>query len=341
MPIFEQAAHELAKWQVQPDKVCLARVDCVAEAQLSQAMYINKFPTLRLYHRGHPLRREFRGQRSVQALVDFVQKQFRQPFSEFQQLEQLDSLNPTRRAVLAFFENRTQPAFVSFELLMERLKNDCDFYVRFGDKLANISYTQLMPTLVYRPDVERTHAQDELYAGNVNNVLQLESWLYKKCLPLVRQVDFSNVEEIIEQRLPLVVLFHMPNDLNAVKDFKSIVEMQLADCKDCGSYNFVTVDGLKFKHSVAHMGKTEQDLPIIAIDTLQFTFPYPKFKDIYIPGHLKQFIKHLSEHRKQLKLKIVQQSTEQLPQLTPPSSTFKELGPSRHRYTLVERHDEL
>ncbi|ALC38105.1 maker396 [Drosophila busckii] len=304
-------------------------------------MYINKFPTLRLYHRGHPLRREFRGQRSVQALVDFVQKQFRQPFSEFQQLEQLDSLNPTRRAVLAFFENRTQPAFVSFELLMERLKNDCDFYVRFGDKLANISYTQLMPTLVYRPDVERTHAQDELYAGNVNNVLQLESWLYKKCLPLVRQVDFSNVEEIIEQRLPLVVLFHMPNDLNAVKDFKSIVEMQLADCKDCGSYNFVTVDGLKFKHSVAHMGKTEQDLPIIAIDTLQFTFPYPKFKDIYIPGHLKQFIKHLSEHRKQLKLKIVQQSTEQLPQLTPPSSTFKELGPSRHRYTLVERHDEL
>jgi len=316
-------------------KVRLGRVDCMSEVELSNLCAISKFPTLRIFYRGHPLRREYRGKRSVEALVEYVKKQFQFAIKRFNDMEQLEMINVKRRSVIGFFDNRKKPEFANFEQLAERYKHDCDFYQRVGPKLNNVSYTQHMPTIVYRPDTARTHATDELFLGDMANKSELESWLLKKCVPLVREVDFSNVEEIIEQGLPLLVLFHMPNDMSSVKDFKSIVEMQLTDC---GQLNFVTVDGLKFEHSVRHMGKTHRDLPIIAIDSLKLMYPYPNFRDMYIPGHLKQFVDTFNSQHLNLQLNITNTKTNENEK--PSNSTFRYLGPSKYRYTLIG-HDEL
>ncbi|XP_001988715.3 endoplasmic reticulum resident protein 44 [Drosophila grimshawi] len=335
-PIFEEAAVRLAEDLPPEASVRLARVDCMREMELANLCSITKFPTLLLYYRGQPLRQEYRGQRSVEALVAHVQKQLRLTIKTLDNVQQLNMIDVKRRTVIGFFESRKKPDAGIFELVAERYKNDCDFYVRVGAKLDDMTYTHYMPTIVFRPDVERTHAADEVFAGNPSSLPELEKWVFKKCVPLVREVDFGNVEEIIEQRLPLLVLFHMPNDVDSVKDFKSIVEMQLVSCSDCGRFNFVTVDGLKFQHSVQHIGKTVHDLPFIAIDSLKYMFPYSKFKDMYIPGHLKQFLQNFSSHQLQHKLHLTKDQDKNLP----PLSTFKELGPSKHRYTLVE-HDEL
>nr|XP_002052017.3 endoplasmic reticulum resident protein 44 [Drosophila virilis] len=338
MPIFEDAAVRLAEKLPPSAGVRLARVDCMLEVELSNMCDISKFPTLRLYYRGHPLRQEYRGQRSVEALVAYVKKQFESSIKTIINIQELDEIDVTRRSVIGFFESRKELSAALFVLLAERYKNDCDFYIRIGAKLDNVAFTEKMPTIVYRPDVARTHAADEIYYGDAKSQIEMEEWLFKKCVPLVREVDFGNVEEIIEQRLPLLVLFHMPDDVGSVKDFKSIVEMQLAGCVDCGQFNFVTVNGLKFQHSVLHMGKTQRDLPLIAIDSLKFMYPYPKFKDMYIPGHLKMFISDFSSQHLKHKLKMrhaIEHETN-----PPPLSTFKDLGPSKHRYSLVG-HDEL
>ncbi|KAH8419333.1 hypothetical protein KR222_005666, partial [Zaprionus bogoriensis] len=334
-PIFEQAAVRLAEDLPNSAKVRLGRVDCVSEVELSNACGINKFPTLRLYYHGHPLRREYRAQRSVEALVEYVQKQLKVGLKYFNDMEELEMINVKRRTVIAFFENRKRGELQVFELLAERYKNDCDFYLRIGKRVDEVEYTHSMPTLVFRPDTARTHAVNARFGGDLSNQSMVEAWLLTKCVPLVREVDFNNVEEIIEQRLPLLVLFHMPQDLDSVKDFKSIVEMQLADFNQ---FNYVTVDGLKFEHSVRHMGKTHRDLPLIAIDSLKLMFPYPKFKDMYIPGHLKEFLKSFCDQH--LFPKMRTEPITDKPADPKPLSTFKNLGPSKHRYTLLG-HDEL
>ncbi|XP_017857019.1 PREDICTED: endoplasmic reticulum resident protein 44-like [Drosophila arizonae] len=339
-PIFETAAARLAELLPETASVRLARVDCVREEELSEKCSITKFPTLRLYYRGHPLRQEYRGQRSVEALVAYVEKQYRSSIKTFNTSEELEAINRKRRSVIGFFESRQQPDAGLFELLAERYKNDCDFYIRVGAKLDNVAYTQRMPTVVFRPDSERTHAADTLFDGSWTSPTELEEWLVKKCVPLVREVDFHNVEEIIEERLPLLVLFHLPDDVLSVKDFKAIVEMQLSNCTDCGHFNFVTVDGLKFQHSIFHMGRTLRDMPIIAIDSLRFMYPYDKFDDMYIPGHLKAFIRNFSNHQRLHKLELKNANEQKGDGEAPPLSTFKHLGPSKHRYTLVG-HDEL
>ncbi|KAH8391269.1 hypothetical protein KR215_009728 [Drosophila sulfurigaster] len=330
-PIFETAAQRLAEDLPRSAKVVLGRVDCVKELQLAKHYAIIKFPTLRLFYRGHELRQEYRGKRSVEALVEYVKKQFQFAIKRFNDMEQLEMIDVKRRSMIGFFDNRTKPEFAVFEQLAERYKHDCDFYQRVGPPLVNVSYTQQMPTLVYRPDTARTHATDEVFKGDMAIKDKVEAWLKQKCLPLVREVDFSNVEELIEQRLPLLVLFHLPNDMNSVKDFKAIVEMQLSDCRQL---NYVTVNGLRFQHSVRHMGKTHRDLPIIAIDSLKLMYPYPKFKDMYIPGHLRQFVE--SFNNQTLKHESLSSNSTEMPT----NSTFKHLGPSKHRYSLIA-HDEL
>lgn len=328
-PIFEETAMRLYEVLPKTALVRLARVNCVQEVELANACGISKFPTLRLYQRAHPLRREYRGKRSANALGEYVLKQMELGVKYFNGIEDLEMINVKRRSVIAFFADRNRTEFVLFELLAERYKNDCDFYLRVGRELKNVTYTQDMPKLIYRPDTARTHALDEIFAGDLSNQMELETWLYKKCVPLVREVDFGNVEEIIEQRLPLLVLFYMPGDMESVKNFKSIVEMQLTDFTQ---FNFVTVDGRRFEHSVRHMNKTVLDLPLIAIDSLRLMYPYERFQDMYIPGHLKAFLEYfLLQH---------QQKTETESSVERSLSTFKVLGPSKHRYTLVG-HDEL
>lgn len=339
-PIFETAAARLAELLPEAAGVRLARVDCVREEELSEKCGITKFPTLRLYYRGHPLRQEYRGQRSVEALVAYVEKQYRSSIKTFSTAEELEAIDRKRRSVIGFFESRQRPDADQFELLAERYKNDCDFYIRVGAQLDNVTYTQSMPTVVYRPDSERTHAADTLFDGSWTSSTALEEWIVKKCVPLVREVDFHNVEEIIEQRLPLLVLFHLPDDVLSVKDYKAIVEMQLSNCSDCGQFNFVTVDGLKFQHSIIHMGRSVRDMPIIAIDSLRFMYPYARFDDMYIPGHLKAFIRNFSDHQRLHKLELKDANELAGDGVAPPPSTFKALGPSKHRYTLVA-HDEL
>ncbi|KAH8271836.1 hypothetical protein KR044_007473, partial [Drosophila immigrans] len=330
-PIFETAAVRLAEDLPRSAKVVLGRVDCVRELQLANRCSIVKFPTLQLFYRGHALRREYRGKRSVDALVDYVKKQFEFAIKRFNDMAQLEMINVKRRSMIGFFDNRTKPEFAVFEQLAERFKHDCDFYQRVGAALVNVSYTQQMPTLVYRPDTARTHATDEVFRGNMAVKDAVEAWLMQKCLPLVREVDFSNVEEIIEQRLPLLVLFHLPHDMTSVKDFKAIVEMQLSDYRQL---NYVTVDGLRFEHSVRHLGKTHRDLPIIAIDSLKLMYPYANFKDMYIPGHLRQFVEAFNNHT------LISDSTATNNTELQANSTFKYLGPSKHRYSLIG-HDEL
>lgn len=76
-----------------------------------------------------------------------------------------------------------------------------------------------------------SHENDETYTGSLTNFDELKVWIQEKCVPLVREITFESAEELTEEGLPFLILFYRPDDLNAIKDYKSIIEQQLLDEK--------------------------------------------------------------------------------------------------------------
>lgn len=112
-------------------------------------------------------------------------------------------------------------------------------------------------------------------------------------------------------------------------------------CKITENINFLTADGKKFAHPLHHLGKSESDLPLIAIDSFRHMYLFPSFKDIDVPGKVKQFIQDLYSGKlhREFHYGPDSDSSDDNP-TNPPDSTFKKLAPSKNRYTLLDK-DEL
>lgn len=112
--------------------------------------------------------------------------------------------------------------------------------------------------------------------------------------------------------------------------------------------NFLTADGDAFAHPLHHLGKSQKDLPLIAIDSFRHMYMFPRISDMERPGKLKQFIKDLYSgklHREYhygpdpVQTETAENEVDDKHQTDPPESTFRKLGPSKNRYTLLK--DEL
>lgn len=111
--------------------------------------------------------------------------------------------------------------------------------------------------------------------------------------------------------------------------------------------NFLTADGKRFAHPLHHLGKSQSDLPLIAIDSFRHMYLFPKFADMYQPGKLKQFVDDLHSGKLHREFHYGPEKSEDSSHnqiasdkpTQPPESTFKKLLPSKNRYTLLR--DEL
>ena len=52
-------------------------------------------------------------------------------------------------------------------------------------------------------------------------------WATDKCTPLVREITFENAEELTEEGLPFLILFHAPEDNESIKQFTDVVQQEL------------------------------------------------------------------------------------------------------------------
>lgn len=111
--------------------------------------------------------------------------------------------------------------------------------------------------------------------------------------------------------------------------------------------NFLTADGKRFAHPLHHLGKSQSDLPLIAIDSFRHMYLFPKTEDMYKPGKLKEFVGDLHSGKLHREFHYGPEKTEENSDnhapsekaTQPPESTFKKLAPSKNRYTLLR--DEL
>lgn len=350
-PIFDDAADKVAAEFPEPGQVVMGKVDCDREGAVASRFHITKYPTLKVIRNGQPTKREYRGQRSTEAFVSYIKKQLTDPVIEFKSLKELQNLDAKKRIVIGYFDRKDVPEYTVFRRVATNLKEDCQFYVGFGDASAQM-HPPGQPIVAFRPDKARSNEEDETFTGNLNIYDEFNIWASEKCVPLVREITFENAEELTEEGLPFLILFHNPDDNEIVKKFNDVVQSELLSEKH--SINFLTADGVKFTHPLHHLGKTLSDLPLIAIDSFKHMYLFPDIKDMEKPGKLKQFLNDLHTgklHREfhygpdpvtdppRIEGSSGSSSTTSKKPTTPPESTFKKLAPSKNRYTLLR--DEL
>jgi hypothetical protein len=68
--------------QLAGQSVLVGRVDCDSHPSLGTRFHITKYPTLKYVQNGQLGKKEYRGQRSAQAFLEFVQEQIKNPVQE-------------------------------------------------------------------------------------------------------------------------------------------------------------------------------------------------------------------------------------------------------------------
>jgi endoplasmic reticulum resident protein 44 len=132
-PIWNEAADKL-KEELGPElsgKAMFGKVDSDKEGNLARRYHISKYPTLKLIKFGALAKREYRGQRSVEAFVTYIKEQVQDPIKQFHTLDELKELEQKKRKIIGYYRSNTSPTYAEFKKLSMHLKDDCEFHVTF------------------------------------------------------------------------------------------------------------------------------------------------------------------------------------------------------------------
>lgn len=350
-PIWDESADKVSQEYPEPGKVVFGKVDCDKESSLGTRFHITKYPTLKYVRNGQVAKREYRGQRSVEAFVNFVKEQTTVPIKEYKDLSELNDMDGKKRYLIGYFISEDSVEYKNFKRVSQNLKEDCVFMAGFGE-VSERMHPPNQPIVAFRPNKARSNEDDETFTGDLTSYDAFSVWASDKCTPLVREITFENAEELTEEGLPFLILFHHPDDNESIKRYTEIVNKELIGDKQ--NVNFLVADGIKFAHPLHHLGKSKDDLPLIAIDSFRHMYLFPKYQDMEVPGKLKQFLQDLYSGKLHREFHYGPDSTSEEPQqnnvgsgnsdkvkraINPPPSQFANLGPSKNRYTLL--HDEF
>ncbi|XP_034030787.1 endoplasmic reticulum resident protein 44 isoform X2 [Thalassophryne amazonica] len=343
-PIFEEASNIVREEFPDTKQVVFARVDCDQHSDIAQRYRITKYPTLKLFRNGMMMKREYRGQRSVTAIADFIRQQQVDPVKELQSLDEVNKVDRSKRNIIGYFEKKDSDNYRTYEKVANILRDDCVFLAAFNA----VSETERVSgdNVIFKPVGE--NVPDMVYLGSLTNFDLTYAWTQDKCVPLVREITFENGEELTEEGLPFLILFHIKEDSENLEKFQHEVARQLISEK--GSINFLHADCDKFRHPLLHIQKTPADCPVIAIDSFRHMYVFPNFQELTVPGKLRQFVLDLHSGKLHREFHHGPDPTDSTPgqelggemASNPPESSFQKLAPSETRYTILRRdRDEL
>ncbi|PAV76920.1 hypothetical protein WR25_23676 [Diploscapter pachys] len=359
-PIFEQSAEVFHKENPNAS-AAWAIVDSQQNADINDKYFVTKYPTMKVFVNGELIQKEYRSSRSVEALTNFVKYQLSTAINEFGSDNEVEAaIDRTKRNIIARL-NKNGQEYANMKKIGSILREECTFWVP-SDTLAQ---TVTGSSVEF---VDPDTGDKQSFTGNMADYEFLKQWVTDKCIPLVREVTFENVEELTEEGLPFLLFFRDPNDKSADKMFTEQVLRELYDQRS--TINPLLADGFKFAHPLRHLGKSTKDLPVLAIDSFQHMFVFPDMSQLTVPGKLRQFIMDLhsgklhKEFHETLDQKLIdlakfQANNPEDPEFheahkedgqakpkppgakpsdtTPPPSVFKELKPSEKRYSFLQK----
>jgi len=283
-PIFHKTADALR--EELPD-VKLGRVDCESETAIAEKNGVNKYPTIKVWRNGKALRMEYRGQRSVDAFTQYIKNHLKASVTDVLTPGEM-AINTDRNTFVGYFTVKDDDAYKVFSEVCDEFYETLDCIAAVGDGFK----TELAvgENLVFKAKKSRGDV-DSQYTGSLTDINVLRPWLNDKANPLIREITFENGEELTEEGLPFLIMFHSPGDVESIKRYKDAVIRELLPQRE--NINFLTADGSTFSHPLHHLGKSADDLPLVAIDSFRHMYLFKKFDNIDVPGKLTKFVQDL------------------------------------------------
>jgi len=357
-PIWDEFADKYRKENPDKARIQIAKVDCDTETAIATRNNINKYPTMKLYRHGVVMKKEFRGARSVDAFMAYLIEQSRDPIQKLDNFYQINQIEFFKKpTIIGFFESEDTENYKTFQRLADIQRETCSFAALTGDKSK--AQRANGDSIIYKA-LKAGQLEDMSYDGGLNNYDALYAWSNERCTRLVREITFENAEELTEEGLPFLILFHKPDDLESIAIFEREVGRQLIHERN--SINAVHADGFKFTHPLHHLGKSTNDLPLLAIDSFRHMYLLSDFKQMSENNKLQQFVMDLNTgklhrefhngpdptvappaiagaaddtvHLPKSSEPAVQDSPQKLS--SPPESMFVRLQPSNNRYTFKD-----
>ncbi|CAF1534797.1 unnamed protein product [Rotaria sp. Silwood1] len=288
-PIYNELADKIAKEYPQQNLIAIGKVDCDSDNAIATKYHVNKYPTLKLFRHGIMTKREYRGARQVDAFFDFIRKQIESSITKLSTPSDLITLDLKKRYIVGHFDDENSENYKTFSKVASLLRDECNF-VASSNKDAFKSERPLTDVIYYRPP-STLNEKESYYIGLINEIESLTTWSRDKCVPLVREITFANAEELTDEGLPFLILFHKADDQESVALFEREVAKQLLN--ERSNINCLHADGAQFIHPLQHLGKSLSDLPLLAIDSFKHMFLFPDIKLISVDGKLLEFIKDL------------------------------------------------
>ena len=127
-PIWDEGADKVAA-QLAGMKVVMGKVDCDKEGSLGQRFHITKYPTIKYVQHGVVAKKEYRGQRSAEAFLDFVRQHVKDPIEELNSLDQVQRMDQKKRHLIGYFDSKDSPDYENFLKVSRALKEDCTFHI--------------------------------------------------------------------------------------------------------------------------------------------------------------------------------------------------------------------
>lgn len=115
------------------------RVNCDVDVDIAKRFRISKYPTLKISLNGDIMRWEYRGQRSTDALLEFVRFQLQDPINEFRDSNELRYPDTKKGMIIAHFSHKNTAEYQMYRRVAANLKEDCDFYAGFDDRTGLFS----------------------------------------------------------------------------------------------------------------------------------------------------------------------------------------------------------
>jgi endoplasmic reticulum resident protein 44 len=147
-PIWDEGADKVAA-QLAGMKVVMGKVDCDKEGSLGSRFHITKYPTIKYVQHGVLAKKEYRGQRSAEAFLDFVRQHVKDPVEEMTDVGQLQRIDEKKRHLIGYFDTKESPDYANFQKVSRALKEDCTFLAGFGSLVEGLRGEHNMAT--FRP----------------------------------------------------------------------------------------------------------------------------------------------------------------------------------------------
>jgi len=270
--------------------IAIATLDCVKYPQACKEHKITKYPTMKVFRRGVEGKKEYRGARTTEAFVKYLESESTDKVQHVTSSKALDDVieaSEDKRMIVGFFSKEASPMRGFFDVLATRMRDDCQFVV-VEDEAVTREHGAEVGTIVYKTDPD--HKLDEQYDGSMD-ISELYRWARQKCLPLVRELTFANVEGIAEEAKPFLIFFYNPKDEGkGVRLFKKTVEEHPDIVGKRQFFNFLIADGTKFTVPLSTMNKKVEDLPVLALDSFNKMYNFGNPNCLAIPDKLEKFM---------------------------------------------------